>query len=194
MKINKFFRKWLAVVFTAVLLFNITMEAKKNENEQGSQTKQTKSLVSQAQPFDILFGTLWPFEEGTASWETSRDKTILTLNGSSTNILGVVCWERKISLRGNRTLEIEILDLGNSSFRSEKMLKVFIWNEPKGDEVPLKCTEEMKQSDDPEFVLPVTGIFRYSLNATKDDTVHKLAFVFYNAKLEGFKLKARFVK
>lgn len=211
MKISKFLGKFVTVVFVSVLLLNCTGEVRNDENEQGSkavyakssthegaQYQQAKSStthsIKKAKPFDILFGVLWPFEEGTISYETSEDKRVLILNGSSINIIGVVCWERKVSLKGNRTLEIEILDLGNSSFSSGKMLKVIIWNVPGGAEIPLICKDDMKQSDDPEYVLASTGLFQYSLDSATDDAIYKLAFVFYNTRLEGFKLRARFVE
>ena len=144
-----------------------------------------------------MFGTVWPFPKyDTIRYETSVDIKILTLNGGLENdTSGVVLWDKKVSLRGNKTLEIEVLDLGNSSFIDKKMIKIFIYTLPGGAEIPLICKDEMLQSSDPEYVLPLKSTkFQYSLDEAKDGIIYKLGFVFYKAKLDGFKLKARFVK
>jgi len=96
------------------------------------------------------------------------------------------------------------LDLGYSAFFSDetqtgkgdgKMLKVFIRDAPGGEDISLVCNDDMIRSNDPEFVLKGTGKFQYRLgDFSKDDAVYKLGLTFYNARLEGFKLSARFVE
>lgn len=194
MKINTFFAKLSITVLASFLLFFV-VDAKIDENGQDVKNQRTQSAsVKKVTPFDVLFGTLWPFEKDTISYNISTDRKLLTLNSKQGHSFGLVCWEKKVSLRGNRTIEIEVLDLGKSTFSSGKMIKVFILKVPGGSEIPLICKDDMVQSDDKEYVLPVTGTFRYSLEPASDDAVYKLGFVFYDVKLEGLKLKARFVE
>ncbi len=206
---KKIFLTMLIVVLVLITLLYLTACSRKTKNSETGSVQESPQAADQAAqaattgPIDFIFGKLWPFPNGSAiRYSLSDDNRIMTIDGSYNDAFGLT-WEREFNLNGNRTLEVEILETGSSMFYSDeinpgdgngKMLKVIIYKEPGGSDITLLCKESMKRANDLEFVMKNIGTLKYSLEPLEGDAIYKLGFVFFNAKLDGFTLRARFTE
>lgn len=182
----------------SLVTVNLKVIDEKNDQEEA----EVKFFIGRP-PIEIVFQTLYPFpSEEQISYTVSPDHKEITIQGEHSKAFGLT-FENVINSAGRNTLEIEIIDIGQSKFREDestdgvgdgKMLKVIIQGSKSKEDQTLTCSNWPTDKKG-EFVFKQqgTGILEYSLKSINGDSIQKLGFVFFNAKLGGFKIRARLV-
>jgi len=188
--------KSLYSLLLATVLFVLNVEC--NTPVEGT----TQIIGPPCPPEQIInFYELWPFPSDQEIWySVSEDNTMVTISGEHHDALGLR-FDKEIDLAGNNTIELEVVDLGGSIFREDesapgagdgKMIKIII-ELSSGQDYTLICADETMRSNDPEFILKGIGKFSYSLGNLDNKQIDGFGLVFYNAKLENIKIRAKLI-
>lgn len=205
MKTKNYFLRFLFIFSVFSIIIGCASNSTKNANQNVSiiDTSENKSITTKTtkdNSVDIKFIEFYPFPENSVTFGVADNNTTMIINGTSKGSFGL-SREQEISLNGNNTLEVEIVELGNSRFHEGesgngagdgKMLKVFISKTEDVRDLFLQCIDAQMRSSAGDFIYKGTGKFEYNLESL--DKIYKLGFSFYNASLDGFKIKARLIK
>lgn len=190
--------------FVVLIVFTISCNGNgtgENQDPPPAPPENSGSVSSEVPPIDFKFPPkLYAHpDDGSINYSPLDGRKTLSLKGEFADV-HTLSTPFKFSLERYKTLEIEILDIGESLFRNNEsgpnkgdgaMLKLYITDTEGGPDTPLLCKDDFERDPAiPEFIVTGTGKREYDISSINH--MYKIGFTFTNAKLNDFKLKVRF--